>query len=248
MRVNHLSRGRVRAFWFRRIFGPAALFDACLGMGGLAVAADVVSGWTITDIRSPQVVRPSSPNILGTVALPITAKPTGTRWSKLMMASLDQPVLARLIESAQSLSPQDQVDFVQSAVNHAVRTPPSSFNCSDDGYWPPASETLARGTGDCFDIAIAKMEALRSLGFPSRDLYLTTGRFGPGHETGAGRESVALLVRVGEHFWLLTEREEHAIQANRPEDITTEFTPILTYGVGSTWVHGRLMNIAALGR
>jgi predicted transglutaminase-like cysteine proteinase len=236
-----------------RAFARFSLKQA-LGISLLLPAAAIqaqpsasVSHWTLADLGIHDTDRPNSPNILGTIALPVRAKPTSTRWAKLMMASLDQPALIHATDGAQALAPLEQVSFVQSAVMHAVRSPSAGYDCSDDGYWAPASETLVRGMGDCFDIAIAKMEALRYLGFETKDLYLTTGRFGPGHASGAGRESVALLVRIGDQFWLMVENSEQLIEANRPDGISAQYTPVVTYGVGSTWVHGRQVNLAALG-
>lgn len=215
-------------------------------LGGAEAGADtVVTRWVLPPIQIPEAERPVSPSVFGTVALPVRAKPTSTRWAKLMRASLNQPALGRLTSAGHALAPEDNVAYVQVAVNHAIRTNPEITNCSDDGYWAPAQETLARGMGDCFDVAIAKMEALRLLGFPDRDLYLTTGWFGGGSAAGRGRESVALLVRVGERFWLLPEQSDHAYESTA-EGEASRFTPVVTYGVGVTWVHGKVMPVSAL--
>lgn len=181
------------------------------------------------------------------MAVPIRTRPTSTRWSKLMMASVDQAVLARLVEPAQGLAPEDQVAFIQTAVNHSLRTGPSSYNCSDDGYWAPASETLLRGMGDCIDVAITKMEALRYLGFPGSDLYLSTGRFRQGIGADSDRETAALLVRVGQRYWIMSEHLEQIIDTDQPDDEPAPYTPIVTYGVDGTWVHGRLLKLASAG-
>jgi len=212
-----------------------------------AHADDFMTRWLAPDIASPGVDHPHRPSIFGTIALPVRPQPTSTRWSKLMTASIDQPGLLRLTQGARDLPRQEQAAFVQSAVSHALRIRPATYNCSDDGYWASADETLARGKGDCFDIAIAKMEALRFLGVPSQDLYLTTGRFHAGAQTRGNRESVALLVRIGESFWLLTEQSDQIIEAGGSLNTIPGFTPILTYGVGSTWIHGRLVKIASAG-
>lgn len=220
--------------------------------GSQAQAARVPTHWVIPRIAIQPDERPEEPSVFGTVAIPIRAKPTSTRWARAMMASLDQPALARLIAGAEGLPPQEQAAFVQSAVNLAISTGAPINDCSDDGYWAAASETLARGVGDCIDIALAKMEALRLLGIPESDLYLTTGYFGEGNLTGAqvdrGRESAALLVRIGETFWLLTERSDHIIEAGRLAESPARFAPVVTYGVGVTWVHGRLVKAAMLGQ
>lgn len=194
-------------------------------------------------IRSNGPVRPT---VLGTVALPIRANSASSRWSKIMRASLNQDALFRLTSDARTLQPQDQAAYVQLAVNRAVGSGPVSYDCSDDGYWAAASETLGRGLGDCFDIVVAKMEALRLLGFQSDRLYLTTGYFNAGLGSGQVRESAALLVQIDDTFWLLSEHFDQIIEVSSPADNDVGFTPVLTYGVGKTWVHGKLTKSIAV--
>jgi predicted transglutaminase-like cysteine proteinase len=191
-------------------------------------------------IAVPEAERPPQPNVFGTVALPVRARQATTRWTKLMRASLNQPALIRLVAPARGLSPQQQASFVQAAVNRSVRSG-WSYDCSDDGYWAAGGETLNRGKGDCMDILIAKMEALRSLGFADKDLYLTTGYYHAGRQSGRGQGAAALLVRIGEGFWLLPEQSSRLIDAAGGDYATAEFTPYITYGCGGTWVHGRPM-------
>lgn len=186
---------------------------------------------------------PDEPAVFGTVPVPIKVKPASTRWSRIMRASLNQPALVALTDAAWGLAPAARAAFIQTAVNRAVRNRSASYNCSDDGYWAPAGETLGRGVGDCIDIAIAKMEALRLLGVPARDLYLATGYAGEPTEAGRGRETAALLVRIEGSFWLLTDRDSQVIPAS-PSEAWPDFAPIITYGVGKTWIHGRLVKPA----
>lgn len=227
---------RARAGRFLWAFGIGVAFLA-------APAAAQTRHWAIPDVGIPRPDRPDEPAVFDTVPVPVRAKPTSTRWSRIMRASLDQPALRRLAGPARGMMPHEQAAFVQAAVNRAVRNRGSAHNCSDDGYWAPAGETLGRGVGDCIDIAIAKMEALRLLGIPARDLYLTTGYAGSGATVRRGRESAALLVRTGDEFWLLTDGADRVIAA-RPDHGDPAFTPIITYGVGKTWVHGKLVRIA----
>lgn len=198
-------------------------------------------------IAAPEAERPPQPNVFGTVALPVRARQASTRWTKLMRASLDQPALIRLVAPARGLPPQQQASFVQAAINRSVRSGNWSYDCSDDGYWAAGGETLRRGKGDCMDIVIAKMEALRSLGFADKDLYLTTGYYHPAGRSGRGQGAAALLVRIGEGFWLLPEQSSRLIDAAEGSSRSGEFTPYITYGYGRTWVHGRLMKVAGAG-
>lgn len=222
----------------------AALF---LAIGTFSpVRAQVVTHWIMPEVQVPEVERPQWPNVFGTVALPIRARSTSTRWSKIMRASLDQPRLEGLLDGAHALSPEEQAAYVQTAVNHAVRSNGVSFDCSDDGYWAPAGETLARGMGDCFDIAVAKMEALRALGVPSRDLYLITGYFNAVSQYGGKEGTAALMVRIGDSFWLLTEQTDQLIACGQNDGAPARFTPYVTYGVGQTWIHGKVVKAATM--
>lgn len=221
-------------------------------LAGLAAAvasspsfASTVDSWRfLPPFAAPQPERPSGPAILGTIPIPIKAKPTSTRWSKLMLASINQPALARLTASAWGLPPEEQAAFIQAAVSHSLRTAPSRHDCSDDGYWAPASETLARGMGDCIDVAITKMEALRFLGFAGSDLFLTTGRLRTGEGPEEVRETAALLVRIGDRYWLMPERQEQIVEVGEAPLDGAPFSPVITYGVEKTWVHGRVVQLA----
>ena len=226
-----------------RVWRIAALTAALLSPSCAAAQQALQDRATATLPMSTSSL-PEVPDILGTIALHIPPSPTSTRWVKLMQASLAQSRLMQLVDGLRVLTADDKVLAVQSSMSAAIRTV-STDNCSDDGYWAPAQETLARGMGDCFDVAIAKMEALRSLGVADTDLYLTTGRF----QAGAGsptRETVALLVRVGQRFWLLPDWTSHAIEVEGPEVRDSGYTPVITYGVGASWVHGRKVWLAAL--
>jgi len=229
----------------------------CLGGGGVLLAMTAFStgalAETATSYRAApnitlgDVDRSDGPNVFDTVAIPIGAQPTGTRWTKIMRASLDQPALVRLTNGARKLRPIEQAAYVQTLMSYAVNNRSSSHDCSDDGYWAAAGETLLRGIGDCIDIAVAKMEALRLLGIPKENLYLTTGYVGRGDRPENVRESAALLVRIGDGFWLLPEKSASVIKADSGGSASSNFTPILTYGVGKAWVHGKTAKTAMLG-
>lgn len=237
----------------KRYFHIGAILLAIAAFSGEAPAAPPTTQLPLPAIASDPVAagdeadQPDPPNVFDTIALPVRARPTSTRWTKVMSASLNQPALARLIEHARTLPPKEQVEYVQMMVSHTVHNRPGSTNCSDDGYWAAASETLAHGAGDCIDIAVAKMEALRLLGIPKTNFYLTTGYVNAGTVSGKGRESAALLVRIDESFWLLPEQSEWIVEADSPMGDPSQFAPMITYGVGNTWVHGRLVKTAMLG-
>ena len=220
------------------IFGAGALALTGLAASAHAPAdAPVPAARIISDGSSAAVTRPIEPSVFGTVALPAGTTPTSARWTRMMTARTDHPGLTRLAAGAAKLDRERQAAFVQAEVNRAIQRRAPAGCRGDDGYWAAAGETLTRGQGDCVDIAVAKMEALRRLGFAGQDLYLTTGRAAGGHKA-------ALLVRIGDRFWLLDDRSERMI----PADASAAFDPALTYGVGMTWAHGRRLGGASAGR
>ena len=77
------------------------------------------------------------------------------------------------------------------------------------------------------DRAILKMQALRSLGFASSDLYLTLGR------DSVGGPQTVLIVRAGGHYYVL---DDTGAPPYAPEH-RPEFQPVLTFGYGASWVH-----------
>jgi predicted transglutaminase-like cysteine proteinase len=79
------------------------------------------------------------------------------------------------------------------------------------------------------DRAIVKMQALRTLGVPSRDLYLTLGR------DRVGGPITVLIVRVGQRFWVLDDTGGAPFTTDRRPD----FEPMITLGHGGSWIHGR---------
>ena len=229
--------GRTRGVAPLRRIIVLALGTGLLALGAFNVQAQIRSEAEAIPARGDRdagrgyapAARPVEPSVFGTVALPAGTTPTSARWTRIMAARVDQPALSRLTAEAGKLDRQRQAAFVHSAVNRAVQRRMPAGCRHDDGYWASAEETLGQGQGDCVDIAVAKMEALRRLGFAGHDLYLTTGRV-----AGGGQKS-ALLVRIGETFWLLDDRSEQMIAASN----TGAFQPALTYGVGMTWAHGR---------
>ena len=93
-----------------------------------------------------------------------------------------------------------------------------------------ARETLAHGAGDQEDRAILKMQALRTLGFSGRDLYLTIGK-----ETIGGPPITVLLVRLNDRYFVLDDWSGPPIPAERRKD----FVPMLSFASGGSWVHGK---------
>ena len=95
-------------------------------------------------------------------------------------------------------------------------------------YWASAAETLEHGAGDMEDRAIVKMQALRALGFSTRDLYLTMGR------DKVGGPITVLIVRLGGRYYVLDDDGGPPFTTDK----RPEFKPLMTFGYGGSWVHG----------
>jgi predicted transglutaminase-like cysteine proteinase len=79
------------------------------------------------------------------------------------------------------------------------------------------------------------MQALLALGFSPRDVYLTMGK-----DRVGGPETV-LIVRYNHIYYVLDDTEGRPYPvARRPE-----FTPMLTFGYGGSWIHGYPHGVAA---
>lgn len=175
---------------------------------------------------SPARSQPVSPNVFGSVALPVDHSRYSSRWLRVAERTRS-PVLDSLVKPASGLDRPKKALFVNAALNQRLTY---RFDTHPSGdHWASAAETLARSAGDCEDFVIAKMQALRALGVPTQDLYMTIGT-----DAASGAVHAVLLVRDGSGFWVLDNRSDRlfAQQAYRG------FYPILTFSGNQTWLHG----------
>ncbi len=225
------------------------LFRALLGGAGLAGCIGLLAGQARADIvqfiPAPPVsetitvtgrVVPVAPDLFGTVALPVRAERYSAGWRRASLDASHLPSMQRLVAPARSLSRAQQVGYVQAAVTRSVRWISDATEWGQHDYWASAAETLQHGAGDMEDRAIVKMQALKSLGFPGRDLYLTIGR------DKVGGQIVVLLVRLGGRFYVIDDLGGAPIAA----DLRQGFEPMLTLGQNASWIHGRRRTVATL--
>jgi predicted transglutaminase-like cysteine proteinase len=168
-----------------------------------------------------------TPMLAGTVAVPISAKRFWDNWERARRDASAMPQMRRLIAPALRMSRAQQIAYVQAAVTRSIKWRSDTTQWGRHDYWASAAETLGTGYGDMEDRAIVKMQALRALGTPTTDLYLTLAR-----DTVAGPETV-LIVRDGRNYYVL---DDTGGTPYRPEQ-RKEFQPVLTFGYGASWVH-----------
>ena len=118
-----------------------------------------------------------------------------------------------------------QARFVNAALNQRI-----GFRPDQGDRWATVGETLSSAAGDCEDYAIAKMHALRALGVPERDLFLTLGR-----DNAVRQAHAVLLVRVSGQYWVMDNRTDRLI----PHEQFRDFSPMISLRAdGKSWLHG----------
>ena len=171
---------------------------------------------------------PPSPAVFGLSASPEKLTLQDDRWVRIGALPSRSPLLAALVAGAANMNRYQQASFVQATVQTKLIYRVDQDNWGIRDYWASADETIARGAGDCEDLALVKMQALRLLGFNERDLYLMTGA------RMSGEDHALLLVRVDGRFWVM---EDGLSRLVRAEAFHT-FRPAITYSAGWKWVHG----------
>jgi predicted transglutaminase-like cysteine proteinase len=158
--------------------------------------------------------------------MPLRHSRYGARWQRVLGQS-SSPQLPALIQPAAVLGRDQQLRFINASMNRSISY---RFDTDPSGdRWASVNETLARRAGDCEDIVIAKLQALRALGVPLGNLYMTIG-----HEGSHGSVHAVLLVRSGDRFWVLDNRTDRLV----PQEAYKDFYPVLTFSGTSTWTHG----------
>lgn len=200
---------------------------------GRAQSAGVASAAALPlAIQRPAV----TPAFAGTIAVPISAKRFWDNWERARRDASAIPQMRRLIAPALRMTRDQQIAYVQAAVARSIKWRSDTTQWGRHDYWASAAETLGTGYGDMEDRAIVKMQALRALGTPTTDLYLTLAR-----DTVAGPETV-LVVRDGRAYYVL---DDTGGAPYRPEQ-RKEFQPAITFGYGASWIHRPIDRQSAL--
>ena len=216
----------------RALVGGAGL-AGCIGLLAGQARADVVQFIPVAPPAQTIVVTgrwiPVAPSLFGTIALPVRAGRYEAGWRRASLDASSLPSMRRLIAPARSLNRAQQIAYIQVAVTRSVRWISDATEWGQHDYWASAAETLQHGAGDMEDRAIVKMQALKSLGFSPRDLYLTVGR------DKVGGQITVLVVRLDGRFYIIDDLGGAPIAADRRQG----FEPMVTLGHNSSWIHGR---------
>ncbi len=180
----------------------------------------------LTYDRSP--VSSNRPDIFNSVALSIGHSPLDGRWSRVAGAGAGRAANA-FAASLRNHGIIDRIEAVNAYVNARVRFVDDSVQFGVSDRWLPASDTLARGRGDCEDYAIAKRAMLRAAGVADHDLYLVVLK-----DLSRRADHAALVVRAAGRFLVLDNGTNRIVDSANVRD----YRPILTFTAGHTYTHG----------
>jgi predicted transglutaminase-like cysteine proteinase len=177
---------------------------------------------------SRQPVSADRPDIFNSVALSIGRSPLDARWNRIAGAGVSGPTAA-FAASLRAKAIFAKLEAANSYVNARVRFVDDRVQFGAVDRWMPASETLARGRGDCEDYAIAKRALLRAAGVPDRDLYLVVLK-----DLTRKADHAVLVVRANGRFLVLDNGTDRIVDSSDVAD----YRPVLTFTAGHTYTHG----------
>ena len=207
-----------------------AAIGVAIVISGAATPAAAQTEAAASTITVTGVLRPTVPNLFGTVAVPARVSRYAEGWYRARQDASSHPAMQRLIAPARGLSKDMQIAYVQSAVTRQIHWVSDATEWGKHDYWATAAQTLDHGAGDMEDRAIVKWQALRALGFSSNDLWLTLAR------DAVGGPVTVLTARVGGRYFILDDTGGAPFLADTRR---REFQPVLSFGWSGTWVHTR---------
>jgi predicted transglutaminase-like cysteine proteinase len=175
-----------------------------------------------------QPVSSDRPDIFNSVALTIGRSPLDARWHQVAGAGVGGAA-GGFAASLRGEAVIAKLEAVNSYVNARVRFVDDRVQFGVADRWMPASETLARGRGDCEDFALAKRAMLRAAGVPDKDLYLVVLK-----DLTRRADHAVLVVRAAGRFLVLDNGTDRIADSSEVQD----YKPVLTFTATNTYTHG----------
>jgi len=169
-----------------------------------------------------------APNLFGSVALAVSHTALDAEWER---ASAARPPMAWTgdFTPVSGDNREAVLGEVNRWVNARIRFTDDRNGFGRTDRWSGAAETLRRGTGDCEDYALTKMQLLAALGFESGDMYLVVVR-----DTVRMGDHAVLAVRLGGRFVILDNLHADLVDSV----LLPQYRPVISYSSAGRWVHG----------
>lgn len=220
-------------------YRPSSKSEAILGSSSALAAIMARQSGQAAFTPGPTLFRPAivaavdipasaGPDIFNSVALPVSRSSLDRRWAKVVNAGI-HGAASSYAASLRGSDPVERIDAVNSYVNARIRFLDDSVQFGTGDRWLSASESFARGRGDCEDYAIAKRAMLRAAGFADKDLYLVILK-----DLSRRADHAVLVVRVAGRFLVLDNGTDRIVDSSMVRD----YRPILTLTANRTYTHG----------
>lgn len=167
---------------------------------------------------------------LGTKAVPIRRTRYDARWNRVRRAPPAALMRTQLRSSGAAAAGNDGELFsrINSWVNREITYQNDDANYGQTDYWATAEQTLARGGGDCEDIAILKMHILRAAGIPADRIKLVLLR-----DLAGNADHAFLLVKTGDGRVVLDSTTDRIYDGSASNYVQ----PVLSFSENRRWVH-----------
>ncbi|WP_422060518.1 transglutaminase-like cysteine peptidase [Sphingopyxis sp.] len=170
---------------------------------------------------------------LGTAAIAIDHTRFDNRWNRVRRAAPGRlmRIELQMAGARRGLAETEILERVNRWVNHRVTYVTDDRNYGQGDVWATASETIARGSGDCEDFAILKMQMLRAAGIGDDRVKLVLLR-----DLALGADHALLLVRTETGWVALDNMTDRVYDGSRPIAVR----PIMSFSGERSFVHGYL--------
>jgi len=220
---------------------PSALAAITTQQGGRPAYASAVAPMSRGAYLRPAVgsiahqpVPSDRPDVFNSVALSIGRSPLDARWSRVAGAGVGGAA-GTFAASLHGQGIIAKLEAVNGYVNARVRFVDDRVQFGVADRWMPATETLARGRGDCEDFALAKRAMLRAAGVPDNDLYLVVLK-----DVSRRADHAVLVVRAAGRFLVLDNGTDRIVDSSDVPD----YRPMLTFTASRAYTHGYRREVA----
>jgi len=167
---------------------------------------------------------------LGTFAIPIKRTRFDARWERVRQPSATKVMHAQLANAGArpGLDEATLLARVNQWVNGRIAYVNDDRNYRQSDFWATAEQTLGRGSGDCEDFAILKMQLLRAAGIDSDRMKLVLLR-----DLAANNDHAVLLVETAAGKLVLDNTTNIIYDGSRSNSVR----PVLSFSGNRRWVH-----------
>lgn len=179
---------------------------------------------------STAVAEEDSDSELGTRAIAVKRTRFDGHWDRVRRAA-PAALMQRQLRSANAgpgLGEADLLARVNQWVNREIAYVADDRNYRRRDHWATAEQTIARGSGDCEDFAILKMQMLRAAGIDAARMKLVLLR-----DLAANADHAFLLVDSGGAKLVLDNVTDRLYDGSRAQAVR----PILSFSTDRRWVH-----------